>query len=158
VQLPPRIAVQLLDSSHGSVVHVWRFDAQERITIGRGEEQDVCVGDQYVSRLHAELAYADSKWMVIARGRNGVFVDGELRERFEIDERTTFRLGPAGPALSIRSGRLIPEVLATMNEEPPAKPQVRINEEQKAREIEEIIAGDYFQQLARKAREMRAHA
>lgn len=52
---------------------------RDRFTIGRGEEVDVALDDELVSRLHAEIERIGGEWTVSDDGlsRNGSFLNGE---------------------------------------------------------------------------------
>ena len=52
---------------------------RDRFTVGRGEEVDVSLEDEQVSRLHAEIARIAGEWTLADDGlsRNGSFVNGE---------------------------------------------------------------------------------
>ena len=63
-----RVSIQLLDSSHGKVVQTWQFDGRTSITVGRASERDVRIGDQHVSRLHAEVLHEDGAWTLVSHG------------------------------------------------------------------------------------------
>lgn len=52
---------------------------RDRFTVGRGDEVDVRLDDEQVSRLHAEIARIAGEWTISDDGlsRNGSFVNGE---------------------------------------------------------------------------------
>jgi pSer/pThr/pTyr-binding forkhead associated (FHA) protein len=150
-----RVCVHLLDSSSGAIVQTWQFDGQNRITVGRSSERHVRVGDQHVSRLHAEMQYVDGAWMVESHGRNGLMIDGQRLQKAVLNDRSVFRLGPEGPALSVRFERISNDSLATIETDAMPIVDLRIDNERKQREVEQIAAGDYFQELRAKVRKIR---
>jgi pSer/pThr/pTyr-binding forkhead associated (FHA) protein len=155
-ELPLRVSIHLLDSSHGAVMQTWQFDGQESITLGRSSERDVRVGDQHVSRLHAELRFDGEHWVALSHGRNGLLVDGEQTQRAPLKEKSVVRLGPEGPMLSVRFERVSNDSLATLEASVMPVVHLKIDEERKAREVTEIVEGQYFQQLRSRARQLRS--
>jgi pSer/pThr/pTyr-binding forkhead associated (FHA) protein len=152
----PRVSLHLLDSSSGAIVQTWQFDGRPSITLGRSAERDVRVGDQHVSRLHAELRYQGGVWTIVSHGRNGLLIDGQKLERAELSDHTRFRLGPEGPMLTVRFERVSNDSLATVETSGFPLVPLRIDAERKLREVEEIAGGEYFQQLQNRARALRA--
>lgn len=66
--------------------------------IGRLEDCEVCVKDDYVSRYHAEVVFEDEQWWVKDLGSaNGIFLDGQRVARAPVGKSTTIRLGIYGP-------------------------------------------------------------
>jgi pSer/pThr/pTyr-binding forkhead associated (FHA) protein len=151
-----RVSIQLLDSSHGKVVQTWQFDGRSSITLGRASERDVRVGDQHVSRLHAEVLHEDGAWTLVAHGRNGLLVDNRKVDRVVLQERTVFRLGPEGPMLAVRFERVTNDSLATLDTSSMPVLAVKIDEDRKAREVAEIASGDYFKELRTRAIQLRS--
>ena len=150
-----RVSIQLLDSSHGKVVQTWQFDGRTSITMGRASERDVRIGDQHVSRLHAEVLHEDGAWTLVSHGRNGLLVDGIKVERLPLVERAVFRLGPEGPMLAVRFERITNDSLATLDTSSMPMIAVKIDEDRKAREGAEIASGDYFKELRTRAIQLR---
>jgi len=82
--------------------------------IGRTDECDVCIPDEYVSRNHAEVAFENNQWSVRdLHSSNGIFVAGRRVESALIDGPVTIRLGVEGPFVSF-----------TVKQPPPASPQI----------------------------------
>ena len=49
-----------------------------RLTIGRSSRNDVCIGDPFASRLHAELLNEGDRVLLVDRGSaNGTFLNGQ---------------------------------------------------------------------------------
>src|ERR1700740_2560644 len=68
--------------------------------IGRQDDCDVCVKDEYVSRYHAKVSYQDNKWVVTALGSaNGVLLNGQRVARANVGESVSIRLGVQGPEI-----------------------------------------------------------
>jgi pSer/pThr/pTyr-binding forkhead associated (FHA) protein len=150
-----RVCLHLLDSSNGSIVQTWQFDGQELITIGRASECHVRVGDQHVSRLHAELRHADGVWTIVSKGRNGLSFDGARQEQAVLADHGKFRLGQEGPMLSVRFERISNDSLATLDSTALPLVDLRIDNERKDRDVAEIAGADYFQQLRNRAGHLR---
>jgi membrane-bound lytic murein transglycosylase D len=70
--------------------------------IGRVEDCEVCVKDDYVSRFHAEVVFQDGQWWVRdLNSSNGIYVDGKRVEAVPVSQVITIRLGIEGPELSL---------------------------------------------------------
>jgi soluble lytic murein transglycosylase-like protein len=70
--------------------------------IGRTDECEVCVKNNYVSRVHAEVIFENGAWWVRdLQSSNGIFVDGQRLERVSITKPTTIQLGIEGPELHL---------------------------------------------------------
>jgi pSer/pThr/pTyr-binding forkhead associated (FHA) protein len=157
-------AVHLLDSSLGRPIRTWQFTAKELITIGRADECDVQINDPYVSRSHAELRAADGGWLLVSLGRHGVQVQGALISELSIDGEIVFRLGSAGstlrfnpvaamvenPAIRQTDNRMTMMFDATLMEN-----MFELDQNKLQREVEEIVDADYFQELQRRAKQLR---
>jgi pSer/pThr/pTyr-binding forkhead associated (FHA) protein len=69
--------------------------------IGRTDECDVCIPDEYVSRSHAEVVLEGRQWSIRdLHSANGIFLDGQRVETTLIDGPITIRLGVEGPFVS----------------------------------------------------------
>jgi pSer/pThr/pTyr-binding forkhead associated (FHA) protein len=69
--------------------------------IGRTDECDVCIPDEYVSRSHAEVVLEGHQWSIHdLQSANGIFVAGERVQTTLIDGPVTIRLGVEGPFVS----------------------------------------------------------
>lgn len=77
-----------------------RFEKSFRI--GRGEECEVCVKNEYVSRCHAEVAFENGQWWVRdLNSSNGIFIDGQRVEHAPVQQATVVRLGISGPMITL---------------------------------------------------------
>ena len=89
-----------------SILHV-RTDGtdlafEKAVRIGRADECDVCIKNEYVSRVHAEIAWVDGQWWVRdLDSSNGVFVSDQRLQAVPVGKTLTFRLGIAGPIVSL---------------------------------------------------------
>lgn len=157
-------AVHLLDSSLGRPIRTWQFTAKGVITIGRADECDVQISDPYVSRSHAELRAADGGWLLVSLGRHGVQVEGAAISELSINGETTFRLGSFGP--SLRFSPVAPPVenpairqtdnrMTMMFDSTLMENMFELDQNKLQREVEEIADADYFQQLQRRAQQLR---
>lgn len=94
---PPVLRIAVTNTSADD--REYRFTTAFRI--GRAEDCDVRIIDDYVSRAHAEVAYVDGRWCYSDLGSsNGTFVNGERVDRVAIDSPTTLRFGLHGPLVS----------------------------------------------------------
>jgi len=71
--------------------------------IGRLEDCEVCIKDDYVSRYHAEVVFEDNQWVARDLGSvNGVYVNGQRVERAPVQQSTAIRLGIYGPEVLLQ--------------------------------------------------------
>lgn len=72
--------------------------------MGRTHECEVCIKNEYVSRVHAEAVFENGGWWVRdLNSSNGLYVAGQRLERIPVTGPTTIRLGIAGPELFFES-------------------------------------------------------
>ncbi|MBZ5653783.1 MAG: FHA domain-containing protein [Acidobacteriia bacterium] len=77
------------------------FTFSQPFRIGRADDCEVCVKDEYVSRVHAEVVFENGSWWIRdLQSSNGIFVDGRRVDRAPIARPTVIRLGIEGPELS----------------------------------------------------------
>jgi len=77
-----------------------RFTATFRV--GRGDECDLRIDREDISRSHAEVAWEDGAWLVRdLQSTNGTYLDGHLIERAPLAEKATLSLGADGPKLEL---------------------------------------------------------
>jgi pSer/pThr/pTyr-binding forkhead associated (FHA) protein len=152
----PKVAVHLQDTSLGRPIQSWRFEGKSLITIGRGEERDVQISDPYVSRLHAELRYANGCWLLVSLGRSGVQVHGHAIQEFAVRGDTTFRLGSDGPTLSFHPAvagsdhRATMMFDATMNEN-----LFDLDRSKLDRDVSDVTGEGFFQELQKRVKKLR---
>ena len=80
------------------------FQFDRTFRIGRVEECDVCIKNDYVSRSHVEVAFESGQWRFRDLGSsNGVFIDGQRVEGGEVNPATVIRLGIGGPHVSLKA-------------------------------------------------------
>lgn len=73
---------------------------QRSFRIGRTEECEVCIKDDYVSRVHAQVTFEAGRWSVRdLHSSNGIFVEGKRVESAAVHRSLTFRLGVEGPTV-----------------------------------------------------------
>lgn len=153
------IVVHLLDPTYLRPVKSWRFSTESRIAIGRGDDCHVELNDPYVSRLHVELCRDSVGWTLIARGRNGVSLQGKQVEQVRLPLGEVFRLGANGPLLKCDCAEAVPvsdnENPATLCFETSDLGLLLLDSAKVDREVREIASGDYFQTLQAKARDLR---
>jgi hypothetical protein len=82
--------------------------------IGRGDACDVCIRNEFVSRVHAEVVPEKEGWRLRdLNSSNGLYREGIRVETVLIDANESIRLGVDGPELSFR-------VVKPVAPEPPA--------------------------------------
>jgi len=152
------LEIQLLDANGEYVSAEWSFSSADRelIRIGRAQDNDVIVADRYVSRYHAELSHTDGAWAVRCMGRHGMSLDGSsLDEAREIPEGVqTIQFGGSGLTLRVTVSRAQAADAADRTDlttmlfaESPALFPIHIDEDDKARTVDEITGGEFFQAL-----------
>ena len=71
--------------------------------IGRTEECDVCIKNEFVSRLHASVSIENGEWWLSdLNSSNGIYVDDSRVPRVQLKEGTVVRLGIRGPEVRFR--------------------------------------------------------
>lgn len=92
----PRVVVE---TEHGRA----RYSAGKAVRIGRDPQLEITIDDRLVSREHARLRW-DEGWQLVDSGsKNGIYVDGERREKVPVTSQVLVRLGDAaeGPVVRI---------------------------------------------------------
>ena len=155
-ELSPYVALHLLDSSTGRQVRTWQFDGKPLITIGRAPEQHVQIDDPYVSRSHAELRFDCGQWSLVSLGRYGVQVEGQAITEIPVQGQLTFRLGASGPTLRFNPAAPRQDNRMTMMfDSTIVEDLFALDESKVQRDVSEISQGDYFQELQKRARQLR---
>src|ERR1700733_2088897 len=114
------------------------FHFLKAFRIGRVEDCEVCIQNEYVSRAHAEVVFENGQWWVRdLNSSNGIFVDGQRVQLVPVGQATTFRLGIAGPVVSLEVQQKRPD------QKPPKQAVPSGSETDTARYIER-----YFGNLA----------
>jgi membrane-bound lytic murein transglycosylase D len=92
--------------------------------IGRTNECEVCINNDYVSRVHAEVVFENGQWQIRdLNSSNGVFVDGQRVESATISQILTVRLGIEGPQLSFQvQSKEVEAAEAQRSESPDKRP------------------------------------
>ncbi|MFH1177066.1 MAG: FHA domain-containing protein, partial [Acidobacteriota bacterium] len=97
----PHAAMAVLVSGFGRPGEARRFT--EGFRIGRGEECQLRIKLEEVSRVHAEVAPSGGRWWLRdLASKNGTFLDGVRVEAAPLAERGRVRLGADGPELGLR--------------------------------------------------------
>jgi len=98
---PPRIvASELRVSLSASGQRSWHFTRAFRI--GRTEDCDISIKDDYVSRVHAEGVFEDGTWIIRdLNSSNGIYVEGQRVRQIAITKPLAIRLGVKGPEVSL---------------------------------------------------------
>ena len=92
----PRVVVE---TEHGRTSH----SAGKAVRIGRDPQLEVTIIDPVVSREHAQLTWDDGWQLVDSGSKNGIYVDGERREKVPVTSPVRVRLGDAteGPVVRL---------------------------------------------------------
>src|SRR5260370_797352 len=70
--------------------------------IGRGDDCEVCIKVEFVSRNHVQVFYENGQWWVRDQGSaNGLFVNGQRLDSVPVGQALTFRLGIKGPFVQL---------------------------------------------------------
>jgi predicted component of type VI protein secretion system len=151
------VFIQLLDSSQGRPIQVWHFDHLEQISIGRLEDNDICIADHEVSRLHAKLNWQDGKWTLVSLGRNGTVVNDRIVSEIELRDKSVFRLGPSGPMLSFHLTRTDTGRSETVtNFDANMIAMLAVDETRKQEEVEQIAENALFKDLLEQSHILKA--
>jgi membrane-bound lytic murein transglycosylase D len=76
------------------------FQFTKPFRIGRTEECELCIQNDYVSRIHAEVVFENGQWCIRdLNSSNGIFVNGKRVESVNIPQVLAIRLGIEGPEL-----------------------------------------------------------
>jgi pSer/pThr/pTyr-binding forkhead associated (FHA) protein len=74
--------------------------------IGRTEQCDVCIKNEFVSRIHASVSIENGEWWLSdLNSSNGIYVDGSRVPRVQLKEDMVVRLGIRGPEVRFRIKR-----------------------------------------------------
>jgi len=78
----------------------WQSTFSSTFRIGRSTDCEVCVDNEYVSRVHAEGFFENGCWWIRdLNSSNGLYLNGRRVERIPITQATTIRLGVEGPEI-----------------------------------------------------------
>src|SRR5712671_5771634 len=73
---------------------VRKYRMETAFRIGRGEDCEIRIEDNFVSRNHVSITMENSEWWVRdLNSANGMFVNGERAEALRIEYRLALRLG-----------------------------------------------------------------
>jgi membrane-bound lytic murein transglycosylase D len=102
---PPSLRVNIRTTPAGEQ----SFHFTKSFRIGRGEECEICVTDDYVSRVHAEVVFEEGAWHVHdLNSSNGIYVRGQRLKRIRIAQATVIRLGVYGTEVSLEVEPAVP--------------------------------------------------
>src|ERR1700733_9644437 len=78
------------------------FQFSKAFRIGRVEECEICINNDYVSRVHAEVVFENGAWWVHdLNSSNGIYVGGERVKHVPVRQATVIRLGVYGTEVSL---------------------------------------------------------
>jgi len=90
--------------------------------IGRRDDCEVCIENDYVGRVHAEMIFENGKWWLRdLQSRNGIFLDDKRVDRIPVAGPVTVKLGKFGPEVTLE-----PELPLEDDAAPPADSIARI--------------------------------
>jgi membrane-bound lytic murein transglycosylase D len=112
---PPRLHVKV-GTRDGARRDLY-FDSSFRI--GRQEGCEVCIPDEYVSRIHAEVILDQGQWWVKDQSSGGIFVHGERIQYAPVSGTLLMRLGTDGPLVGLQPE---PGVQAAVEPRPAGQP------------------------------------
>jgi membrane-bound lytic murein transglycosylase D len=93
-----KIAPAALKVRTGTPENPRDFRFQQSFRIGRADNCEVSINDDYVSRNHAEVTFENGKWWVRDLGSsNGIYADGKRHAEIAVERALTVRLGVYGP-------------------------------------------------------------
>jgi len=141
--------IQLLDSSHGRPLQNWKIGTDQRVTVGRALENDIVLADPYVSRAHAYIEYhAESdEWQVISISQHQLVHEGQTVRQLALVEGIMFRLGAQGCFLRFNKSPEPIDNRQTMAVDFLVKPKLSLDQQQLAKDVNQIVADDFFQNL-----------
>ena len=80
------------------------FQFRRSFRIGRMEDCDVFLDNDFVSRYHVEISCENGRWMVRDLGSsNGIYIGAKRVESTSVEHATTIRLGIYGPEVHFGS-------------------------------------------------------
>jgi membrane-bound lytic murein transglycosylase D len=95
------------------------YSFQKPFRIGRTEECDVCIKNEFVSRVHAAVSLENGEWWLSdLNSSNGVYLGLNPIPSLQLHEGTAVRLGVRGPEL--RFGIIKPVVVQHLAADPKA--------------------------------------
>ena len=112
---PPRLHVKV-GTRDGARRDLY-FDRSFRI--GRQQGCEVCIPDEFVSRIHAEVILDQGQWWVQDRSSGGIFVQGERIQYAPVSGTLLMRLGADGPLVGLQPE---PGVQAAVEPRPGGQP------------------------------------
>jgi pSer/pThr/pTyr-binding forkhead associated (FHA) protein len=152
----PEIALHLLDSSQGHPIQTWRFAGSTDIAIGRDESSDIVITDPHVSRTHVRLKLQNGRWVLVSLGRHGTLIDDRLVTEVQLEDRSMFRLGPHGPLMRFDLGKTQANTVTMDTIDPDMFAMLEVDEQRKLAEVEQITAGELFEDLMQQSRQFKA--
>jgi membrane-bound lytic murein transglycosylase D len=98
ISSPPTLKV----SFRTTLAEQQSFRFSKSFRIGRVEECDICINNDYVSRIHAEVVFENGAWWVHdLNSSNGLYIGGQRIERAPVGQATVIRLGIYGTEVSL---------------------------------------------------------
>lgn len=151
-------ALELLDADGGHVLQTWELGERDLIYLGRSRDSDVIFSNPFVSRTHAALQQTAEGWELQVISTGGVFVHGKRIERLILEDGVVFRLTDRGPWLRFRYEVSLENQSggATFAFDPARTPVFVLDDAQLKREVEQITAGNYFQELKERMAQIRS--
>lgn len=154
------VTLLLLDSAQGHPVQTWTFKAAQLIRIGRSDANDIVIADPLVSRQHLELIWNGDHWEAVSQGLHGTLIDGKpIGSSASLNDSSLIRLGANGPLFEFRQTALPSNTaVTTVTLDTSWVTRLRIDEDKKQKEVEDIAESDAFRQLRQQAQKLRQRA
>jgi len=151
------VAVTLLDPAKGHPIQTWEFNDRSQIRIGRGDGNDVVIGDPLVSRLHVELNKDPAgRWRVTSLGRNGTLVDGEpVVDSAPVRHGALMQLGANGPWMEFCEGQRASRGSETIAWSGASMEMPNVDQDLLHSEVSKIADGEQFKGLQQQAEEFK---
>lgn len=95
------------------------FEFKTQFSFGRGGECAVCIKNEFVSRVHADVFYHQGQWWLRdLQSSNGTYLDGNRIETVPLRPKGSIQLGKKGPVVAIE---IVQPALAPRSDEVVAK-------------------------------------
>jgi pSer/pThr/pTyr-binding forkhead associated (FHA) protein len=96
------ITLILLHPLKSISVQEWEFESNSIIKIGRAKDNNVILYSAVVSRHHIEIRPNGSDLILINKGANGTFINGQKIDKVVVKDGMVFRIAGSGPKMKIK--------------------------------------------------------
>jgi hypothetical protein len=151
-----RLVLYLLETEAGPPRHYWSFSGESLINVGRSIDNEVVIPSPCVSRGHAYLIHEAGGWSAAAISPLGICHQGRRVDRLTLQPGTVFRLGPNGPFLRFESPAFGDSEVETVQPGPGSDPGLTLDHAQLRRDVHEVAATAFFEDLSRRVEGLRS--